>query len=256
MGEPDEVATRGDGPPHGAGGAAGLHGMSEQSERPTRRQRWLARLAFAAAIAAVVVLLLPGGLKSITALLLGFAGLVVACAAAWWFLAKRGIVRWLACVVLVAAPVFIIVVYVVAGLLWEVVLAFVLAAAAAAAGRARHFVVELDRFALVLRLEPVAFCRVSLRLFELFVLVDCAISLLRSGAVSCASRRLSSSLTCSSLSCPMPSSLSYGWWLRRTSTSAGQRPPGSPTRGSRRERRRWPTAEAARLDTRPCAAPH
>ena len=37
--------------------------------------------------------------------------------------------------------------------------------------------VELDRFAPVLRLEPVAFCRVSLRLFELFVLVDCAISL-------------------------------------------------------------------------------
>jgi hypothetical protein len=35
--------------------------------------------------------------------------------------------------------------------------------------------VELDRFALVLRLEPVAFCRVLLRLFELFVLVDCAI---------------------------------------------------------------------------------
>jgi hypothetical protein len=38
--------------------------------------------------------------------------------------------------------------------------------------------VELDRFALVLRLEPVAFCRVSLRLFELFVLVDRAIYLL------------------------------------------------------------------------------
>ena len=135
MGEPDEVAVRGDGPPHGAGGAGGLHGTSELSERSTRRQRWLARLAFAAAIAAVVVLLLPGGLKSITALLLGFAGLAVACAAAWWFLANRGIVRWLACVILVAAPVFIIVVYVVAGLLWEVVLAFVLAAAAAAAGR-------------------------------------------------------------------------------------------------------------------------
>jgi hypothetical protein len=33
----------------------------------------------------------------------------------------------------------------------------------------------LDRFVLVLRLEPLAFCRVLLRLFELFVLVDCAI---------------------------------------------------------------------------------
>jgi hypothetical protein len=37
---------------------------------------------------------------------------------------------------------------------------------------------ELDRFALLLGLEPVAFRRVSVRLFELFVLVDCAISLL------------------------------------------------------------------------------
>jgi hypothetical protein len=35
--------------------------------------------------------------------------------------------------------------------------------------------VELDRFAPLLRLEPAAFCRVLLRLFELFVLVDCAI---------------------------------------------------------------------------------
>ena len=135
-GEADDVAARGDAPPHGAGGASGLRGTSQQPERPTRRQRWLARLAFAAALAAVGVLLLPGGLKSITALLLGFAGLAVTCAAAWWFLANRGIVRWLACVILVAAPIFIVVVYVIAGLLWEVALAFVLAAAAIAAGRA------------------------------------------------------------------------------------------------------------------------
>ncbi len=101
-----------------------------------RSQRWLARLAFAAAIAAVVVLLLFGGLKSITALLLGFLGLALSCAAAWWFLANRGILRWLAFAVLVAAPVFMIVVYIVAGLLWDVALGVVLAAAAVAAGRA------------------------------------------------------------------------------------------------------------------------
>ena len=63
-------------------------------------------------------------------------GLAIACAAAWWFLAHRGIVRWLAFAVLVAAPVFVIVVYVVAGLVWEVALSVVLAAAAVAAGRA------------------------------------------------------------------------------------------------------------------------
>ena len=135
-GKPDDVAARGDGPPRGAGGAGGPRVTDDQQKRPTRSQRWLARLVFAAAIAAVVVLVLFGGLRSIAALLLGFAGLAIACAAAWWFLAHRGIVRWLALVVLVAAPVFVIVVYVVAGLVWEVVISVVLAAAAVAAGRA------------------------------------------------------------------------------------------------------------------------
>jgi diacylglycerol kinase family enzyme len=129
---------------HEAGGLPARDGgppgaVSTESGAParvTRRQRWLARLAFAAAFAAVVVLLLSGALKSLTALLLGAAGLAIICAAAWWFLAHRGIVRWLAATVLVAAPVAVIVVYVVAGRLWEVVLSVVLAAAAVAAGRA------------------------------------------------------------------------------------------------------------------------
>jgi len=135
-GKDDDVAARGDGPPHGAGGAGGPRVRGGLPERPTGRQRWLARLAFAAAFAAVVVLVLPGVLKSVTALLLGLLGLAIGCAAAWWFLAYRGIVRWLALVVVVAAPVFVIVVYVVAGLLWEVALSVVLAAVAVAAGRA------------------------------------------------------------------------------------------------------------------------
>ncbi len=102
----------------------------------TQAQRWLARLAFAAAIAAAVVLLLSGALTSVAALLLGFSGLAIICAAAWWFLANRGIVRWLACAVLVATPAGVIVVYGAAGLLWEVALSVVLAAATVAAGRA------------------------------------------------------------------------------------------------------------------------
>jgi diacylglycerol kinase family enzyme len=135
-GKGGDLAARGGGPPHGMDGAGGPRAAHDLQKGPARGQRWLARLAFAAAIAAVVVLLLFGGLRSIAALLLGFAGLAVACAAAWWFLAYRGIVRWLALVVLIAAPVFVIVVYAVAGLLWEVAVSVVLAAAAAAAGRA------------------------------------------------------------------------------------------------------------------------
>ena len=135
-GKPDDVAARGDGPAQGVGGAGSPPVTDEQPKRPTGSQRWLARLAFAAAMAAVVVLVLFGGLKSIAALLVGFLGLAVACVAAWWFLAHRGIVRWLALVVLVAAPVSVIVVYVAAGLLWVVALSVVLAVAAVATGRA------------------------------------------------------------------------------------------------------------------------
>ena len=124
----DGVASR-SGSPLGSAGAV-------PAAQATRRQRWLARLAFALAFAAVVVLLLAGALKSISALLVGFAGLAVAIAAAWWFLANRGVVRWLACALLVAAPVAVIVVYIVAGLLWEIALSVVLVAAAVAAGRA------------------------------------------------------------------------------------------------------------------------
>jgi diacylglycerol kinase family enzyme len=124
------MAAPGGGPPGGVGAAPGA------PVQATRGQRWLARLAFAAAFAAVVVVLVPGALRSITALLLGFAGLAIACGAAWWFLAYRGVVRWLASAVLVAAPVAVIVVYVTAGLLWEIALSVVLAAAAVAAGRA------------------------------------------------------------------------------------------------------------------------
>jgi diacylglycerol kinase family enzyme len=131
--EGDDMAAQEDSPLHGTGrlGAAG-----RVSARVSRGQRWLARLAFAAALAAVLVLLVSGALRSITALVLGIAGLAIGCAAAWWFLTNRGVLRWLALTLLVAAPVFVIVVYVVAGLLWEIALSVVLAAAAVAAGRA------------------------------------------------------------------------------------------------------------------------
>ena len=125
----DGMPARGGGRPGGVGTANGT------PAGVTRGQRWLARLAFAAALAAAVVLLLSGALKSVTALLLGFAGLAIICAAAWWFLANRGIVRWLACAVLVAAPAGVIAVYVAAGLLWEVALSVVLAVGAVTAGR-------------------------------------------------------------------------------------------------------------------------
>jgi diacylglycerol kinase family enzyme len=126
----DRVPAPGGGPPGGASYAPGT------PARVTQSQRWLARLAFAAVLAAAVVLLLAGALKSVTALLVGLAGLAIVCAAAWWFLTHRGIGRWLAAALLVASPVAVIVVYTAAGLLWEIALSVVLAIVAAAAGRA------------------------------------------------------------------------------------------------------------------------
>ena len=135
----DRGPALGGGPQRGAGDAPGTGGAVGAPATPapvTRGQRWLARLAFAAALAAAVVLLLAGGLKSVTALLAGVAGLAIVCAAAWWFLTHRGIGRWLAAALLVAAPVAVIVVYIAAGLLWEIALSVVLAIVAVAAGRA------------------------------------------------------------------------------------------------------------------------
>ena len=135
----DDGTAQEDGPMHGKGGPNGpgdAGATDRTSAHASQGQRWLARLAFGGAIAAVVVLLISGALRSITALLVGLAGLAIACAAAWWFLASRGMLRWLAFVVLVAAPVSVIVVYVAAGLLWEVALSAVLTVVAVAAGRA------------------------------------------------------------------------------------------------------------------------
>ncbi len=98
--------------------------------------RWLARLAFAAAFSAVAVLGVFGGLKSITALLVGLAGLAVLCAAAWWFLTNRGFVRWLAAILAVAAPVAVLITYIAAGVWWVFAVSAVLGVVAVIAGRA------------------------------------------------------------------------------------------------------------------------
>ena len=106
------------------------------------RQRWLARLAFAAAFAAAVVLLVAAGLRgSIALLVVATVGLALALAAAWWFLTRRGVLRWLAATLVLAAPLTVALMYVRAGLLWLVLLCAALWAGAGVAGRA-----ALDRF--------------------------------------------------------------------------------------------------------------
>lgn len=81
-------------------------------------------------------LLLSAGLRGITLLGAGFAGLAVTAAAAWWVLTRRGVVRMLAVALAVAAPVAVLVFYIAVGLLWAVLLFLALWAPAVLIGRA------------------------------------------------------------------------------------------------------------------------
>jgi diacylglycerol kinase family enzyme len=104
--------------------------------RPTRAQVWLARSAFGAAFAAVVVLVVFAGLRSLAMVLVGVVGVTVFVAAVYWFLARRGVLRWVAAAVALAAPVAMLVLYVRAQLLWVALLSLAVAVLAGIAGRA------------------------------------------------------------------------------------------------------------------------
>ena len=77
----------------------------------TPAQRWLARLSFVLAGLAIVVLLVFAGLKSLAMLAVGLAAAVIGLAAAYFFLSRRGIWRWLSLAVFVLAPIAVIVGY-------------------------------------------------------------------------------------------------------------------------------------------------
>ena len=68
--------------------------------------------------AAIVILLLFAGLRSVAMLAVGGAAAVVSLVAAFLFLSRRGIVRWLSLAVFVLAPVAVIVVFAFRGVLW------------------------------------------------------------------------------------------------------------------------------------------
>jgi diacylglycerol kinase family enzyme len=103
----------------------------------TVAQRWLARLALAAAAAAVLVPPVAAGLRqSLALVLVGLAGLALTAAGAWWALTNKGLVRWLAAALAVLAPLVVLVLYTGRGLLWVVLVALGLLVVAVAAGRA------------------------------------------------------------------------------------------------------------------------
>ena len=76
-----------------------------------RSQHWLARLSFVLAGLAIVLLLVFAGLKSLAMLAVAVAAAVVSLAAAYVFLSRRGVLRWLSLAVFVLVPIVVIVVY-------------------------------------------------------------------------------------------------------------------------------------------------
>jgi diacylglycerol kinase family enzyme len=84
----------------------------------SRSRSWLARLSLLLAAAGVTILVLFAGLRSFALLAVGAASAVVSLAAAYWFLARRGLARWLALAVLVLSPVAVIVIFAFTNLLW------------------------------------------------------------------------------------------------------------------------------------------
>ena len=84
----------------------------------TRSQHWLARLSFVLAGLAIVLLLVFAGLKSLAMLAVAVAAAVVSLAAAYVFLSRRGVLRWLSLAVFVLVPIVVIVVYAFKDLLW------------------------------------------------------------------------------------------------------------------------------------------
>ncbi len=95
----------------------------QASPEVARSRRWLARLSFGFVCLAIVIVAVFAGLRSIGMLAVGLGAAAVSLAAAFFFLSRRGVWRWLSLAVFVVAPITVIVVYAFAGLLWVAVAA-------------------------------------------------------------------------------------------------------------------------------------
>jgi diacylglycerol kinase family enzyme len=101
-----------------AGIASAAIAEPDAGSQSGRSQRWLARLSFALACVAVAILAVFAGLKSFAMLGAGLGAAAVSLAAAFFFLSRRGVLRWLSLVVFIAAPIALMIGYAFAALLW------------------------------------------------------------------------------------------------------------------------------------------
>jgi diacylglycerol kinase family enzyme len=105
----------------GSGQAAAV--TPAESPRSASEQHWLARLSFLFVGLAVVFVAVFAELKSLTMLAVGLVGAAVTLAAAFFFLSRRGVWRWLSLAVFVLTPIAVIAVFAFRNLLWVAVVA-------------------------------------------------------------------------------------------------------------------------------------
>ncbi|HMH37250.1 MAG TPA: diacylglycerol kinase family protein [Streptosporangiaceae bacterium] len=105
----------------GSGQAAAV--TPAESPRSAPEQHWLARLSFVLVGLAVVFVAVFAELKSLTMLAVGLVGAAVTLAAAFFFLSRRGVWRWLSLAVFVLTPIAVIAVFAFRNLLWVAVVA-------------------------------------------------------------------------------------------------------------------------------------
>src|SRR6478735_1350483 len=113
----------------GSGEAAAV--APAERPRSAPEQHWLARLSFLFVGLAVVFVAVFAELKSLTMLAVGLVGAAVTLAAAYFFLSRRGVWRWLSLAVFVLTPI--------AGIAAEHGIPFVVISA----GTRNHFALDL-----------------------------------------------------------------------------------------------------------------
>ena len=99
------------------------------------KARWLARAAFALMLAAAAVLIGFAELASLAMVGIGAIGACLILAGAYEFLARRGVLRWLAAAVVIATPIAILVVFALNNLIWVALVSIALMVLAVGAAR-------------------------------------------------------------------------------------------------------------------------
>ena len=99
------------------------------------KARWLARSAFALMIAAAAVLIGFAELAGLAMVVIGAIGACLMLGGTYEFLARRGVLRWIAAAVVIATPIAILVVFALHSLIWVALVSIALVVLAVGAAR-------------------------------------------------------------------------------------------------------------------------